>query len=234
VIFVLIHGLGLSPTIWSRLAPLLNVEVILVELPGHGNSKSNDYSWHGIWQVINEAIGGRDWSDIRLVLHSFTACLLYEIWNAGVCPSKIIIIEGILHPDDVSWSNRITNFDDLEYSNWLTRFRSVADITLRSQLISKHDPNQIQYWSNAFKNVNGDALREMAINLKLRLSSKEILDSFSQISSPILYLRGGRSMLGLAGLELLYSNSISIFKVPNSGHFPMLDNPYVCSYILQE
>ncbi len=230
MIFVLVHGLGLSKEIWSELSPLLKGEVVSVDLPGHGNSMSQDFSWDGIWRVINEAVGKRDWSDVSLVLHSFSACVIPEILSANVRPAKIILMEGILHIRDLSWSNKIGDLNQFEYSDWLVRFRSVAEITLRSQLILRRSSSEIRRWSYGFEVVNGDALRAMALHLKNRLSSENMYDAIKKINSPTLYLRGGQNKLGLASIDLLHNKeSMCIIDVPNSRHFPMIDNPIACS-----
>lgn len=232
MIFVLVHGLGLSKEIWSELSPLLKGDVISVDLPGHGNSKSKDYSWNGIWSVINAAVGKKDWSDVSLVLHSFAACLIPEILSANVRPAKIILLEGILHIEDLSWSSKISDLNQFEYGNWLIRFRSVAEITLRSQLILNRPSKEIRQWSYAFEAVDGDALRGMALNLKHRLNSEDMHDAITKINSPILYARGRLNKMGLASIDLLRrEKSIPIIEVPNSRHFPMIDNPIACSNI---
>ena len=93
--FLLVHGLGLSSNIWSSIIPLLDEEVITVDLPGHGESAATDFSWSGLWETIANALAGREWSETTLVLHSFSACLLPEIISSGVRPEKIILID---HP----------------------------------------------------------------------------------------------------------------------------------------
>lgn len=227
--FLLVHGLGLSSNIWSRLIPLLDGEVIAVDLPGHGESDATDFGWHGLWVTIADSLGGREWSETTLVLHSFSACLLPEIMPAGVRPEKIILVEGILHPTDALWSNELTFLDDAQFDSWLIRFRSVSEIALRAQLICRHHKKDIQLWSDAFKKVNGEALRVMATNLRNRLGSYDILDAIKLLSSQILYLRGGRSRLSLVGRTFLESNSIVVREIPGSGHFPMIDNPLALS-----
>lgn len=227
--FLLVHGLGLSSNIWSRLIPLLDGEVIAVDLPGHGESDGADFSWNGLWMTIVDAVRSREWSETTLVMHSFSACLLPEIISAGARPAKIILVEGILHPADAIWSNELTFLDDTQFDSWLIRFRSVSEMALRSQLISRHNRKDIQLWSDAFKKVNGEALRVMATNLRNRLGSYDILNTTESLRSPILYLRGGRSRLSLSGRTFLESNSIFVREIPDSGHFPMIDNPLALS-----
>lgn len=230
--FLLVHGLGLSSNIWSRLTPLLDGEVIAVDLPGHGKSHAADFSWSGLWETITDALAGREWSETTLVLHSFSACLLPEIISAGVRPKQIISVEGILHPTDALWSNELTFFDDAQFENWLIRFKSVSEIALRAQLFSRQYKKDILLWSDAFKQVKGGALRVIATNLRKRLGSDELHEAVRLLSNSIVYLRGGRSRLSLSGRVFLESNSIVIIEIQESGHFPMIDNPQSISAVL--
>lgn len=227
--YLLVHGLGLSSSLWSRLTPLLGGEAIAVDLPGHGESEATDFSWGGLWKNIAVSLVGREWSETTLVLHSFSACLLPEIISAGVRPKKIILVEGILHPADALWSNDLTLLDDAQYYNWLIRFRSVSEIALRSQLFSSQQKRDIQIWSGAFKQVNGEALRTIARNLRIRLRSVELGHSIKLLANSIIYIRGERSRLSTVGLTFLEGNSIIIKEIPMAGHFPMIDNPHALS-----
>ena len=224
--FLLVHGLGLSSNIWSRLIPFLDGEVLAVDLPGHGESDSTDFSWHGLWKTLANAVCLKEWAEITLVMHSFSACLLPEIISAGVRPAKIILIEGILHPADALWTNELTFLDDAQFDGWLIRFRSVSEMALRSQLFSRNNRHDIQLWSDAFKRVNGEALRVMAFNLRNRLGTDDIPIAIESLNGFIVYLRGGRSRLSLVGRTFLESNSIVVSEIQDSGHFPMIDNSH--------
>ena len=223
--YVLVHGLGLSATIWNRLIPFFDDEVIAIDLPGHGNSGSTEFSWTGILRAVKDAVGAKDWSEITLVLHSFTACLLPDLILFGISPAKIILVEGVLHPSDASWSNKITFLNDVQFENWLIGFRQVSEIALRSQLISRQNKEDLEIWSDSFKTVNGRALRVMAKNLRDRLHSSDLNRALKLINTKILYLRGGCSRLSQDGKFFLVNNSILIEEMPNCGHFPMIDNP---------
>lgn len=223
--FLLVHGLGLSSRIWNHLSPCLDQEAIALDLPGHGESNSIDFTWSGIWQTIANSMEWRKWSETILVLHSFSACLLPELVSLKVQPKKIIMIEGILHPKDALWSSDLTLLNNSQYDYWLKRFRSVSEIALRSQLFSKQEKKDIKFWSDAFKHVNSNALYTMSTNLKKRLGSDELLEAIKLLSNLIIYLRGERSRLSQEGRTFLENNSIEIREIPGTGHFPMIDDP---------
>ncbi|MDO9318884.1 MAG: alpha/beta hydrolase [Gammaproteobacteria bacterium] len=223
--YVLVHGLGLSSVIWSRLAPLLNDEVVAIDLPGHGCSTLTVYDWQGIWNSISDRVRRDQWEDTTLVLHSFSAALLPEIVASSVQPNKVILIEGIVHRDDAVWTSELTLLDEVQFASWLSRFRSVAKMTLKSQLVHKHNEQDIILWSNGFKSVAGEALRIMAYNLVQRVRSQVISDALNSVCFPIIYITGARSRLSESGLSFLESHSVEVAELNQSGHFPMLDNP---------
>ena len=213
--------------------PLLDGEVITVDLPGHGSSTSNDYSWAGIWATIMNCMERRSWWDTVLVLHSFTASLLPEIVSSGVRPKKIVLVEGIIHSDDAILANNLSAMDLDFFNQWFVRFRSVSRMALKSQLISKHSDNKIDEWSNSFKVVRGMALRIMAINLKKRLDTDGITNAFTSSSIPIVYIRGEFSRLSLTGKYFLQQNNVEIRVISKSAHFPMIDNPGKLSELMR-
>lgn len=223
--YVLVHGLGLSANIWDRLIPLLDGNVIAIDLPGHGKSSDTDYSWDGIWANISRHVGSDDRGRTVVVLHSFSAAILPEVVAAGK-HADVVTLEGILHPNDAIWTNDLNVLDEHQYNTWLPRFRSVADMTLKSQLINNYSKAEIQFWSNSFRIVKGAALRAMARNLLVRLGTEQISNSMNSAQFKITSIRGQRTRLSMAGRLLLESHSVPVLETENCGHFPMLDNPY--------
>lgn len=220
--YILVHGLGLSARIWSALIPFLDDETVAVDLPGHGNSPSNDFSWKGLWRSVKEAAEPVKWSEATVVLHSFAACIIPEIFSVPIRPKKIIFIEGILQPDDAIWSGNITHLNDDDFQNWLLRFRSVSEMALKSQLVTKQPKDKIIEWSNAFMIADGDALRGIADNLRERLSSGLIAKTLDRSKTHFAYVKGSRSRLCIDSLTF---QGMAFYEIENSGHFPMVDNP---------
>jgi pimeloyl-ACP methyl ester carboxylesterase len=220
--YVLVHGLGLSSNIWSSLIRLLEDEIVAVNLPGHGNSSSTDISWTGIWRSVKDAAGSVELSETTIVMHSFAACLIPEICSEPVQPKKIVLIEGILLPCDALWSGSIVHLCDDDFRSWLSRFRSVSEMTLKSQLVTKQPKDKLIEWSNAFRIADGDALRCIAVNLNERLNSGLIAKTLNSGKANITYVKSSRSRLSID--ESIFQG-LTFCEIENSGHFPMIDNP---------
>ncbi len=204
------------------MVPLLDDEVIAADLPGHGSSISKDISWKGLWRSIKDAMGSVEWSETTIVLHSFAASLIPEIYLEPIIPNKIVFIEGVLQPKDAFWSSNIINLCDDDFRTWLLRFRAVSEMTLKSQLVSKQPRDSLIEWSNALKVADGDALRGIARNLSERLNSGLITEILGLNQIHFIYVKGSRSRICI---DPSIFKSVTVCEVENSGHFPMIDNP---------
>ena len=204
---------------------MLEGEVFAIDLPGHGGSVVTTDEWDGIWTTIFRQLSHEQWNETTLVLHSFSAALLPEIVACSVKPKEVILLEGILYPDDAVWTSELNLIDEARFSNWLARFRSVATMTLKSQLVNKHSAKDIEGWSTGFISVRGDALRIMAYNLLRRLKSQEISNALGTVSFPLTFIRGKRSRLSEVGRSFITTHSVDVIEIAGSGHFPMIDNP---------
>lgn len=221
--YLLVHGLGLSADIWNHLSPLLDGEVIAKDLPGHGVSRLQAYDWSDLWGEISSPVLRDQWAETVLVLHSFTAALIPEIVSSGIRPAHVVLLEGILQSKDVYWSNDIALMNDDEYQSWLNRFRSVSEMALKSQLVSKQTKKDIAIWSEAFKKVQGNALKEMASNLKNRLSGDALSVAFAKSDFSVTYIKGGKSRVSLP-YDLLRLVKGHSYTFKDCGHFPMIDS----------
>jgi pimeloyl-ACP methyl ester carboxylesterase len=69
---VLVHGSRLSSAQWAPQVPLLepHVEVVLVDLPGHGTRAAEDFTLARCVEVIDEAVNDGSQAPVVLVGHS--------------------------------------------------------------------------------------------------------------------------------------------------------------------
>jgi hypothetical protein len=155
-------------------------------------------------------------------LHPFAACLIPEVYSESIRPRKIVLIEGILLLGDATWSGKIIWLSDDDFQNWLFRFRSVSDTTLKSQLVSKPSKDKLVEWSNAFRIASSDALRGIAGSMNERLSSGFISKTFDLCHANLFYVVGSR---GRFCINDSTSKGIIFYEIENSGYFPVIDNP---------
>lgn len=232
--FLLVHGLGLSSQIWSELTPLLPGDVRSVDLPGHGGRQDGDYDWDAVWAQIVSDENPSSWYETTLVLHSFTAALMPEIIKSGIKPHKVVLVEGILFPELGSWTERISKLSEREFDQWLAGFRSVSEMALKAQLVSRPAPKKVTIWSEGFRLVTRAALQTFSINLCQRIGAGNLHRTIEGAQFPVCYLLGERTRLMNAKRHLLNQKTIVVEQISGSGHFPMIDNPNELARLLTE
>ena len=234
MITMLVHGLGLDEDIWSLFEAIHFYKVEAFELPGHGKNSSRQYSWEDIWENLNKDIKKNEGEKINLVLHSFSSAILPEVLKSERIFENIFIIEGIMATSDLGWTARLNDMDADEQNRWFSKFKVSSEITLRSQLKSKHSGQDLKKWSKGFRRVNKDALFTLAKNLVERVSVSEINKTIGRTHANLHYIKGQESGMCSASFEAFKKTCVNTHVIPCSGHFPMIDNPLALNNIIVE
>jgi pimeloyl-ACP methyl ester carboxylesterase len=99
--FVLVHGGGFDSRCWEPLVPLLDGDVLAVDLPGRDGDASvtvDDFA-----ESVVAAIVERDWTDVTLVGHSLAGITLPRV--AGRIPQRLhqlVFVSASVPPEGVS------------------------------------------------------------------------------------------------------------------------------------
>jgi pimeloyl-ACP methyl ester carboxylesterase len=101
--FVLIHGATMSANSWDRLIPLLDGEVLAVDLPGRGSRADVDVrtvTLDDCGKAVAEDILRRDLTDIVLVGHSFGGVTVPRVM--ALLPERIrhVVLLSAVVPED--------------------------------------------------------------------------------------------------------------------------------------
>jgi pimeloyl-ACP methyl ester carboxylesterase len=101
--FVLIHGATLGANCWDRLAPLLDGEVLAVDLPGRGTRAGVDIrgvTLDDCGKAVAADIVERDLTDIVLVGHSFGGVTVPRVM--ALLPERIrqVVLLSAVVPED--------------------------------------------------------------------------------------------------------------------------------------
>jgi len=228
---IFVHGLGLSSIIWEPLIPLVKNPCLTLDVPGHGNSQNNCFSWQSLFNEIESRITS-DSQDVTLVLHSFSSCLLPELINTHLSFKYIVLVEGLIHSDDAIHTRSMNSFTSDAFDLWYRRFLKVTNMALKHQLVTAHPKKSIDLWSNAFQEVLPEALQQYGNLCLKRLNDPCLYEALVKLSSSLVYLKGDRSKLSKTNSSILSELSVNTLCVPNCSHFPMLDNPVHTSDIL--
>lgn len=222
---IFLHGLGLSSNIWEPVIRMLECETFAPDLMGHGNAPNGSYDFSSLWLELENTLPRNRLESSILVLHSMATGLLPEIARQNIRPSALILIEGNLISEDLEWSKKIYSMSSEDFEKWIIRFRQNAPTILRTKLKKNHPISDLIKWSEGFRMVDANALREIAKNLITVTKSNSISMAIQNLDIPTYYLRGELSKDWNDGYHLLNALSIPVIKIPNSAHYPMLDNP---------
>ena len=75
-----------------------------------------------------------------------------------------------------------------EYRLWMPRWRSISNMTLKSQLVRSQLSSDVDKWSSGFKLVEEDALYIMSEQLQSRVHSTDLEFYLSSFERNIIYL----------------------------------------------
>ena len=224
VTVALVHGLAASKYHWYPLLPYLNdVNVVNFEIPGHGESRSQNFDWESTVSKLYTNLPKSDC--IIYVLHSFAASFLPEIIKKIKKNDRIIIVEGIIDLDDAKWTQSQAFLDDFMFEKWVKKFRIGGRVALKFQLIEKHTKSDIDLWSTGFACMNEGAIKIYSKIFVERLKNMEVKTSLMSHHNNITFIRGEKSNLSESCINTIKKCNIPLKIIKNSGHFPMLDNP---------
>ncbi len=227
----MLHGLGLSQTIWGPLANIIEGPAITPDLPGFGAQQTTGYQ--DIEQCtthIVRCMNDYNWSNTVLVVHSLASGLLSSLLaKTGQHPRAIILLEGNLLPIDATWSHDIIAMDTQKYASWARRYKKNAALILRTQLQNKHPAEEIGLWAEGFTQFDHTALPQYAADALQVIKSGQVLQTLAALHDRVLYLRGAESPEWDEGRTLLTKHGIKIAEIAKAAHFPMLDNPCACA-----
>ena len=104
--FVLVHGGGMDASSWDRLVPLLNGQVIAVDLPGRGSRGDADLAKVSIDDCADAVVGdllAADLTGVLLVGHSLAGVTLPRV-VARVRDRirRVVFVSAIIPPQGIS------------------------------------------------------------------------------------------------------------------------------------
>src|SRR5215218_7258276 len=109
--YVLVHGGGFAGSCWDELVPLLDGEVIAVDLPGRGSRPVplTDVTLTDFADAVVDEIGDRD--DVVLVGHSLAGVTLPRV--SGRVPGQlrhVVYVSCSVPPDGTTVADALASF----------------------------------------------------------------------------------------------------------------------------
>jgi pimeloyl-ACP methyl ester carboxylesterase len=101
--YVLVHGAGMGGDCWDRLVPLLDEEVVAVDLPGRGVRADVDVarvSLSDCAAALEEDVVSRDLRDVVLVAHSFAGVAVPRVMASLADRLRHVVFLSAVVPED--------------------------------------------------------------------------------------------------------------------------------------
>ena len=237
---VMLHGWamhsGLMKGLAEKLTPQVNVH--LVDLPGHGQSITNSLNnitdlASDVFSAVKSKVSTKTiwlgWS-----LGGLVAMKVAELFPDNV--SKLVLLASTpafvkrddwLHAVDKSvFENFASDLRD-DLKSTITRFLSLQ---VRGADDSRNTLKQLRNILFSKELANERALRDGLLLLK----QTDLRDQFKNLQLPILLLNGERdTLIPQAVVQDLAGNNIKSNIIENAGHAPFLSHPDQCAEIIK-
>ncbi|RNG27758.1 alpha/beta fold hydrolase [Streptomyces botrytidirepellens] len=223
---VLIHGATCSAATWNRLVPLLEGEVLAVDLPGRGARADIDLhevTLNGCAKAVAQDITHSGFTDITLVAHSFGGVVTPQVMS--LVPDRIrqvVLLSAVVPPDGTTVADHI----DVEVKEALASSMAGGIYTFgpeaaRALLCSDADEEQA---AEVQEHLVDDAAALLAEPVDLTGYRLPVPRTYIRLSQDRCY----SPELQSASAQRINARMISL----SVGHMPMVTKPYQVAEIL--
>lgn len=96
---VLVHGSRMSAAQWDGYADLLpGVEVVAVDLPGHGQRRDEEFTWEGALATVRDAVAGAGDRPVVLAGHSLGGYVALGAAAGDARPDGLVLVGATGEP----------------------------------------------------------------------------------------------------------------------------------------
>lgn len=219
---IFMHGFGCAKECFDGVFDtddFRDLSICTFDFPGHGQSKRSDismYSLQSYADLANTLIGKIAPKAVSMVCHSMGGAV--GIIASQECQNlkTFINVEGNLVAQDCGIVSRSTADQSLE------EFKAQGFQEFLQALESSGGDDDMA-WARWYAQADPSALHQTARSLVEWSDSGKLLDLFKDLPDQV-YMYGENDRKDYLVPEL---QGIATYRVPNSGHFVMLDNPQV-------
>jgi pimeloyl-ACP methyl ester carboxylesterase len=219
---VFFHGLGCSKDDFlysTEREDLKDFPLLGIDLPGFGESQTseeNKYSTEDFSEIIHIFLQKQKIQKIILVGHSMGGriALLY----AKKYPQNIegfASVEGNMHPENCIFSEKV-------YQNSFEDFSQKIFPNLIENC-QKSKNKGFQYYAKVLQKYSSLSAFYYVCPSLVEGAKKSLIEDFLNLECPKIFIHGSENHFSY--LPVLQNSSCAVNEIPESNHFPYIDNP---------
>lgn len=237
-----IHGWGVNMRIWKQQAKNLSKKfsVILIDLPGHGQSSWKKIDLHNIAVDINFIIEKLGYSKINIVACSLGGLIALKMFELFPDKIKRLVLVGsqarFVWADDYPFGLKIERIEKLS-GQIREHYPSMINIFFRSLFTKEERKSRRFKWIQTFRQRDSYPNQEALLDLLVILSKEDLRDTLKKANFPLQFIYGDDDYICPKGLHKLLEEQFPAARFnyfEKCGHFPFLSKPYEFNKVLNE
>lgn len=230
--YVCLHGLGLNKESFYPILKSCENEIpgyLIVDLPGHGQSNDLEkYNFKILASLISDLIEELKIGDFVLLAHSISTLILSQL-SRNLKISKYIFIEGNVTKDETTWTQYLSKLSKEK----IVKHHSILKKTIvnfSGIILNKKKSERGNYLVDGINQLKTEVLLDLPILSILAIEKGDISNFLKENHSKVFYIRGDINRKWNHTPQVLTKYSIDYIIVPNSSHFPHIEQP---QYVMQ-
>ncbi|MBO9562861.1 MAG: alpha/beta hydrolase [Niastella sp.] len=231
-----IHGWGINRTYWtnqaSHFVPGLNYRVVMLDLPGFGQSGKNRKSWtiENYAADISALIKALDLKNVILIGHSMSGAIIVE--TALTNPGRVIGIVGVDNFKNVGYvlTPERKKEADKFYEAFRTHYTELVMRYMDKELFAPSTDSLIH------QEVINDILHSdstIAVDILAHADSFPLAAKLASLKKRLYLINSSYTPTDTAALRK-GGIDYALYDMGPTGHYPMVEKPALFNSLLQE
>jgi len=227
---VFLHGWGADSRVWRQQASFFSehYQVILVDLPGHGQTPWQEISIDGIACSLLELLRKVCASPVSLVGSSLGGVLALKVFAQGPEFIRSLTLTGsqprFLKCDDYPYG--LSERQIIRLAGHLERHYEKAIDQFFVSLFTREERQSLLFrWLRRFKRSEGFPQKEAMLSIFVQLKDLDARPVLKNVHVPFQLINGDADLVCQAGVEKVFQKDIRHARIElyeGCGHFPFL------------
>jgi esterase len=230
--FIMLHGIGRIAHTFDHLAPRFaaNYHVLAIDMRGHGDSDWDPKAAYLVEDYVKDIEALVDTLRLRnlTLLGNSTGGRVVQVY-AGLHPAnvKALIVEDVGPERPASIANGFARQVEQDAAGWSSEGELLAQLKKTNATVSEEQLRAYAHFGTK-RGPGGRIVWKRDPNLAKGFIETELWQYVRRITSPTIYIIGGRSTIVPAGTQVQLQKTIpgvEIITMPGLGHYPDAEAP---------